>query len=90
VFCPTPPSESTVESEGCAQGEPLGNRGDLALAPQDKDNTRARMHARDKVGGPAHVCVGAAVEPDPGMRALHTAPGRRGILEEGLRGGGPG
>ena len=29
-------------------------------------------------------------ELDRGMRALHTAPGRRGILEEGLRGGVPG
>ena len=29
-------------------------------------------------------------ELDPGMRALHKAPGRRGILGRGLRGGGPG
>jgi hypothetical protein len=29
-------------------------------------------------------------ELDPGVRALHKAPGRRGILEGGLRGGGPG
>ena len=29
-------------------------------------------------------------EPDPGMRALHKAPGWRGILGQGLRGVGPG
>ena len=38
-------------------------------------------------GGGANAWKHFGPELDPGMRALHKAPGRRGILERGLRGG---
>jgi hypothetical protein len=41
-------------------------------------------------GGGGNAWKHFGPELDPGMRALHKAPGRRGILERGLRGGGPG
>ena len=41
-------------------------------------------------GGDPNAWKHFGPEPDPGMRALHKAPGRRGILEQGLRGEGPG
>jgi len=41
-------------------------------------------------GGDPNAWKHFGPEPDPGRRALHKAPGWRGILGEGLRGGGPG
>ena len=43
-----------------------------------------------RLGGGPNAWKHFGPELDPGMRAFHKAPGRRGILERGLRGGGPG
>ena len=68
-----------------------GNRGDhpeLSLGPLGPPFHNMGLCGRP--GGDPKAWKHFGPEPDPGMRALHKAPGRRGILEQGLRGGGPG
>ena len=68
-----------------------GNRGDhpeLSLGPLGPPFHNMGLCGRP--GGDPKAWKHFGPEPDPGMRALHKAPGRRGILEGGLlvRGGG--
>ena len=68
-----------------------GNRGDhpeLSLGPLGPPFHNMGLCGRP--GGDPKAWKHFGPEPDPGMRALHKAPGRRGILEGGLQGGGPG
>ena len=46
------------------------------------------MKERKGEGDVTHAWKHFGPELDPGMGALHKAPGRRGILGRGLRGGG--
>ena len=48
------------------------------------------MGLYSRPGGGPNAWKHFGPELDPGMRAFHKAPGQRGILERGLRGGGPG
>ena len=69
-----------------------GNRGDhpeLSLGPLGPPFFH-NMGLCGRPGGDPKAWKHFGPELDPGMRALHKAPGRRGILGRGLRGGGPG